>query len=260
MIVVEHKNKLILGAQAFIVGEDDREIAWAEKHVRKDNDLRWILGNFVEADRANSNGHIFPLDDLKAAVETIPNKPLNMLHRMQRNVGTFVAAELLHPEMKADAGNAYIEALAAFWRSIFPEEAYVIEAAHKDGSLFYSMECMPETLTCADGCGQTFAYMGPVHDSYCDHLKKSRVAAKVLNKPHFNGGALIVPPVQPGWKRADITELSNLIEENLEEAEALYEAIKNEFSHLEPNQWEQMMSIVMAFHARGLSDLIPEDR
>src|ERR1035438_1430391 len=115
---IERGDRFLLGARAVLV-EDSKELAWAEKYVRHDPDLKWVLGNFVEADNANQNGHIFPLDDLKVARASIPNKPLNILHQGNYIVGAFTAAEMLWPEsdsaVSADQQltHPYIEALAA---------------------------------------------------------------------------------------------------------------------------------------------------
>lgn len=244
---IERNDRFVLGARAFLI-DDSRELAWAEKHVRQDRDIKWILGNFVEANNANDNGHIFPLEDLKIAQQTIPNKPLNMLHHGNYIVGAFAGAELLYPKDgegasgDAPVGNPYVEALSAFWRHQFPEEYELVRKAHEEAALFYSMEAIPETLTCPeDGCkAHLVPYAGRQSDSYCAHMNAPR-GRKVLNKPHFGAGALIVPPVRPGWKRADINELSQILETHAEEFEMV---TASEESTAETKSWEGMMSMV----------------
>lgn len=255
MKAVERSNRFLVGAAAHVV-EDTKEVAWAEKLVRQDRDLKWILGNFVEADNFNSNGHFFPLSDLQSSFKSILNKPLNMLHQGEYIVGSYVGAELVYPEhaehQAADeapaGGNPIIEALSGFWRHQFPEEFQVVEKAHKKGALYYSMEAIPETLNCAiDGCPlkeKAVAYAGRQSDTYCDHINKTG-GGKILNKPHFGAGALIIPPAKPGWKRADINELSELLNHHADEAEAIYANLEAEFPHLEPSDWEGMMNMVM---------------
>jgi hypothetical protein len=284
--MIESARALHLGGRAVLLDAGDRECAWAEKWIRHDPDLKWILGNYVEADNANSNGHIFPLEDLKANSETIGHKPLNMLHEPHKIVGHYAAIEMLYPmdsaakapaashrtckgcgaHMAKDAGKCqscgkgweaadadpkpYVEALSAFYRYYFPEEYSAVEKAHREGSLFYSMEAVPKTLTCAaaDGCGQEFAYKGRIHESYCAHLHEP-VAMRRLNQPHFKGGAIIIPPVSPGWKGADIKELSALIEASGDDAERLYEGFKSEAPHLSPAQWEAAMAALLKLAA-----------
>ena len=95
-----------------------------------------------------------------------------------------------------------------------------------------------------NGCGNEFAYKGPRHTSYCPHLNEYS-SIKQLNKPHFLAGALIIPPVLPGWKNAKVKELAELVKEQAAEAEAAYEGIASEFSHLDPKEWETLMLMVL---------------
>lgn len=151
MIVVSGEQRIWIGAQANLLPPDDsRLMAWAENHVRRDKDLKWILGNFVEADNANHNGHIFPLEDLKASIASIPTKPLNMLHHGNYIVGAFAASEFVEPSRETTGTgpqNTYIEALSAFWHNFFPNEYALVEKAHKEGTLFYCVDEETELLT-----------------------------------------------------------------------------------------------------------------
>lgn len=241
-VIFEAESAIHIGGAARLLEDGDRLTAWAEKHVRSDPDIGWILGNYVEADNANDNGHIFPYDDLVAARETVLNKPLNMLHHGRYIVGSFVGAEIAEPQKEEAAGQyPVMEALAGFWRTQFPEEYELVKRAHSEGACFYSMEAVPESIGCtAEGCGMVAKYVGRQSDTYCDHMNEGR-GQKRLFKPHFNAGALIVPPIKPGWKRADISQLSQLIEEN----EALAAQIDEEFDHLPPDEWEALMGEVL---------------
>jgi hypothetical protein len=246
--VVERDHSFLVGARASIVDANDRMQAWAEKHVRKDADLKWILGNFIQTDAANDNGHIFPLEDVRQTQQSIWHKPLNMLHHGNYIVGCFAGAELIEPSTEAahdDGSTGTVEALAAFWRAFFPEEYALVEAAHNEGALYYSMECVPASLTCPqDGCGVTAAYMGRTHESYCDHMNALR-GPKRLNMPHFNAGALIIPPVRPGWKGADIKELSELMNRNADLCEQVYAGLERDMTHLSATEWESMMAHIV---------------
>lgn len=297
-VIVEGRKVLHIAAPARIV-EEGRELAWAETHIRKSPDMAWVLGNYVEADNANSNGHIFPLADLQETLPTIAHKPLNLLHRPHQIVGAFVASELLYPKAataaedeegptvlcakcgerrpttKASCPNCgetevvpndddgigdaekqmaaldthpHVEALAGLWKYYFPDVFDMVEAAYKDGALAYSMECVPETVGCVDGCGP-FPYMGRTDESYCDHLNE-KGSRKKLYKPRFTAGALIIPPVRPGWKHADVKELSKLIEEDIEAAERTYDEFSNSMPHLSPREWESLMQMVLVAAAR----------
>lgn len=247
-VIVEGERGVYMGAQAWLL-EDDRELAWAENHIVRNAAYKWVLGKFVEADSPNDNGHLFPLEELRDWQRTVAYAPLNMLHRPHHIVGSFVATEMMYPAGGAEAAAAgqhpYLEALAAMWRYYFPDEFRAVEEAHRQGSLFLSMECVPSALGCVtDGCGKEFAYDGRTSASYCDHLNAPG-SIKRLRQPHFTGGALIIPPTRPGWKKADVTQLSSLIEEHLKEADAVYAGIAQEFPHLDARQWEGLMATVL---------------
>lgn len=252
MILVPTSTGFALGSTAALLDDDHVARAWAERHVRKDPDIRWILGNYVEADQANSNGHIFPLDELLVAQATIAGKPLNMLHREHYIVGYFAAAQLLGPdgaELTAanedgnGAGHPYVEALAALWHTRFPEEFFQIQRAHKDGSLFFSMEAIPEAVSCPT-CAHEAVFAGLESDTYCDHMQGA-TGPKVLRRPVFSGGAIIIPPVRPGWDRADIKTISKMYEQGGLSTEALRADIETEMCHLGPREWEWMMGQIM---------------
>lgn len=259
MIIVPTSSGFVLGSSAALIDDDGVARAWAERHVRKDPDLRWIVGNYVEADQANSNGHIFPLSELMTAQATIPGKPLNMLHREHYIVGYFAGAQLLTADGaelqaadKADnapgEGHPYVEALAGLWHARFPEEFFQIQAAHKEGSLFFSMEAVPEAVSCPT-CEHEAVFAGLESDTYCDHMQGA-TGPKVLRRPVFSGGAIIIPPVRPGWERADIKTISKMYEQGLMEPEAVLADVAVEFPHLQPRQWEWLMAEIAGVAAR----------
>lgn len=248
-------GRIWVGGRAAILGDGaDGLKAWAEKHVRKDPDIKWILGNYVEADNANSNGHIFPLADLQDyGVATIPNKPLNMLHHGRYVIGSLVAAEMVDgaPKASGEPGQV-VEVLSAMWQNFFRDESQLLQRAHEEGALYYSMECMPSSITCpvAD-CGVEAAWEGFESEKYCAHMNASRVSRKRLNKPHFNAGAAIIPPVQPGWKNADITDISALLKQHAEKAEKLYSDLQEDSPHLNARAWEQLMTEILVMAEAG---------
>ncbi len=113
----------------------------------------------------------------------------------------------------------------------------MVQKAHKEGTLCCSMEAVPESLTCFE-CKATSPFKGRQHESYCDHLNSSPIAPKVLNKPHFSAGAIIIPPIRPGWSGAGVTEMAELIlaEEERVVANALVP---------EAQAWQSMMDMVV---------------
>jgi hypothetical protein len=136
----------------------------------------------------------------------------------------------------------YVEALAGMWHRRFPEEFFNIRRAHDDGTLFFSMEAIPEEVSCP-ACSHRAPYAGIESNSYCEHMQGA-TGSKTLHRPTFNGGAIIIPPLKPGWSRADITAISKLVTESAE-AEQVYDAVAETAPHLDSRQWETMMAQVL---------------
>lgn len=247
MITIDTAKGVLVAARAELLSAD-HETAWAEDIVRLDPDIRWIRGNFVQADKENDNGHIFPLDDLRAAADTPIFKALNVWHRPNLIVGAFAGTHLENVDVAQNVDLPHLEALAALWRTYFPKVERKVEDAYAEGSLYFSMECVAKSLTCKGrgedpGCGATFPYMGRVHESYCSHLMQPR-ARRVLNGHRFTAGALILPPVRPGWRDAEIVELARWLEHP--DAAETYAQIAEDSPHLDTATWEVLMAQVLA--------------
>jgi hypothetical protein len=274
VIVVPTPTGFMAGGRAHLVDDGNGGLkAWAERYVRKDPDIRWIIGNYVEADAPNSNGHIFPLAELQAAQHTLAGKPLNMLHRNQHVIGCFAGAQLVNAqgnewEMPAASmellaagkagsivsssattttsmANPYVEAVAGLWHARFPDEYFDIEKAHKEGSLFFSMEAIPAAVSCPS-CQVEAAFAGYESEDYCAHMQ-GPTGPKILHRPVFAGGAIIIPPIRPGWDRADIRTIAQA-HDGVEE---VYTAMAVELPELEPDQWEWLMAEIMSQAADG---------
>jgi len=243
-VVIEGKNSFFMGAQAHIL-DTSIDKAWAEKFVKHNPAMKWILGKFVEADNPNQNKQFFTMADLEMSQPTIDHAPLNMLHNPRSIVGSFVATDMVFPlDAAAESGifNPYIEALAAFWSFYFPKELAAIEAADAAGSLFFSMETIAKNIICEgeNGCMESFPYVGADSATYCEHLQ-AHVSVRHLENPHFLAGALIVPPTRPGWNNAEARSISELVKEHQVEAEAAYEMAEQAAPYLDARQWEFVM-------------------
>lgn len=253
MITVESPTRILMVGSASVV-EEDREFAWAQPHIVRQPDVRWILGNFVQAEKPNSNGHIVETADLRDAMKTIPHKALNVNHVAGRRVGCFTAAEMVYP-LGGEEEPPIVEALAAFWHYYEPELWPTIEVAHRSGQLFFSMETVPQTITCRgkgsfEGCGATFEYAGRQSSTYCAHLNET-CSRKVLHKPQYTAGALIIPPVRPGWKEASVKEVSAFVEARAEEADALYKEVALEVPQGDPASWERIVTFLLTAGAHN---------
>ncbi len=226
--VYEGVKGMYLTSRAHIIDDlHSMEVAWAENHAYVNPNYSWILGKYVEANKANSNRQKFSFDDLKANKGSLSNSALNINHT-RLIVGTVAASEIVFPvgEEAAVEANPYVEALSIFWKTRFPDEFLKVQEAHQEGTLFYSMETRPEKINCGE-CDNTYDYIARTDPSYCSHLNDMTASSdKNLINPDFRGNALIVPPVRPGWKFAAVSEISELMEQALRSEEEAYEDLK----------------------------------
>lgn len=259
MTIVSANDTTYTFTAAAIIIDDEKDVAsaWASEYIKFNPSLKWIVGNYVEADNANSNGQYWSLDDLRLKGATVNHSPMNIGHESSSIVGTYVASEMIYPA--SATGHAYIETVAAMWKFYFPKEYEKIQKAFDEGSLFQSMECIADSVTCVgteEACGQTFAYSGP-WGGYCEHISDG-TAYRQLNNPTFVGGGLIIPPLEPGWKRAEINEVSKITSNAV--AEEVYEKVSQENPGLEPEQWESLMQMIMLHDAQRSSNLEEAER
>lgn len=240
-VIVEGKHGFHLGSRAVIL-DQSYEKAWAEKHVIPNRAHSYILGKFVEADQANNNGQFFQMAGLRMAQPSIAHSPMNIDHHPGKIVGAFVGSDFVHPTSGEGASNPYIEALGVFWKSHFPEEWAKVQQAHDAGHLFFSMECVPGKIGCIGegGCGQVFEYAGQTSPTYCEHINH-RTADRDLIDPHFTGGAVLLPPVRPGWSDANI---HSLVARHVEDVEAAREDDAPAMTS-EAEIWERMYAEMM---------------
>ena len=166
-----------------------------------------IAGRYVEADNPNSNSAYWSTGDLQLGAPGVAHGPVNYLHDAQRVIGSIAAAELVTAPLQAASqglGN-HIVAVSALWPWLAPKEVATVEQASADGKLFYSMECVSRQVQCLEpDCERApMAYRTYVTEeaARCDHMRDG--APRRFVDPVFLGGAVIVPPVRPGWDRAD---------------------------------------------------------
>lgn len=228
--------------------------------------IQWIAGDFVEADNPNSNTQFWTAGDLELSEYSIKFAPLNMVHKFRQPIGFYAATKTVKLQKDAaskvvnlkkkeeDKGSLKIQALSGLWSHIFPFEAVQAEAADEAGLLFYSMECRGTHLTCGTdeskdlkGCGQTFDYMDL--DSHCEHLLERSSVRHIVN-PTFRGGALIVPPVRPGWQGAHANLLTEAVKAEAaayaEQNEAQYDVLSAAGADLSASAWEMLMAQVVS--------------
>lgn len=187
----------------------------------------WIAGRFVQANKLNKNGMMWTTEDLEKGEHTVKYVPLNVGHNYEKPVGVFVETKLVNRET-ADTGekNAEIQALSVLWAANFPELANVVRMAHQAKQLHFSMECVAEAKQCLT-CDEMFPWVAQAHET-CSHLAESKKAPRRFVNPIFVGGALVLPPDQPAWSDAEITDLSGMLA-----------------ATITPATWEKMMASVV---------------
>jgi hypothetical protein len=239
-ILTEGNTSLFLTTKAQIFDKDKDVAAWASKYITDNKFLTWIVGNYAEADNANSNGQYWTYEGLRMSQPTINHSPMNIGHHAEEIVGTWVASEMMLPTDQSAAVHPYIETVGAFWKFQFPKTLETVERAWKQGQLYISMETVAETVTCVgdNACGGTFPYEGPVSNGYCECIRSGRTARQ-LDKSHFLGGALIIPPKRPGWKAADVKEISEMTTD-AEKDQILFDIAKEDPSG-SYSDWEKTM-------------------
>ena len=236
----------------------------------------WIQGRYVESGRANTNGAYWSTQDLQVGELSVRNGPLNWLHDATTVIGTIADNKLIMPsvvpqiastvtttadallssvtnsemivnhhpiETAVSAPRPYIAAVSAIWRWVHPTYARAVEAASDNGTLWYSMECVSREVACESdgdrtGCGASFPYLKAMADptSTCEHIR-NRTCARRMVDPAFLGGAVIVPPVRPGWSDASA--------EVMRQAAALAESVAP--ADAVTSEWEHLLAAVMQY-------------
>lgn len=200
--------------------------------------MSWIQGRYVEAEAANRNGAFWSTGDLEFGEMGVKHGPLNWLHQGSKVVGAIADAKLIKPEVEtAAAQRPFIATVSSIWRWLYPGEAAMIQKASDDGRLFASMECVAEQMQCLS-CQRSFPYVAAMTGGGCEHIN-ARSAPRRLINPSFLGGAVIVPPVEPGWAGAS----ARVIAAETALAASTFEAAD---SSLSATQWESLMSCVLS--------------
>lgn len=236
--LTEANGKTLLTAPAAIVHED------FEKAMAPNPFFMYVAGAFVGAEQANRNGAFWSTSDLEIGAPTVQHGPLNWLHEERKIVGALAQAKLVKPSVEQAAlqANPRIDAMAAVWKYIWPQESTVMEMAAEQGKLWYSMECVSETVNCVDHeCGK-YPYMDVMRQeaSVCEHVRL-KTGTRRFEQPAFLGGAVIVPPVRPGWADANLS----LMKQAASYSEKSYEQAGK--PTVDAGEWERLMAQVLSY-------------
>lgn len=227
--VSEIGGKVVLAGKAH--AGTTRPEGFAEKAGTRTANL-WIAGRYVQADRPNRNAAYWSSQDLELGQPSVTHGPLNWLHEEHHVIGTLADSHLVVPTAQTageDDLGTHIETLAAVWPWLYPNEARVIAAASDQNKLYFSMECVSRAVACLDdGCGTEMSYRDYMLQkaSRCDHMKSGRPRRFV--DPMFEGAGIIVPPVQPGWGKANAKVLMDRAEPLVEKQAAAFTGLTDE--------------------------------
>src|SRR4051812_38077668 len=105
-LITESNGRLILTNQARIVraqADVSIDLAAATNYdIEKSNPfIKWIVGDFVEADNPNRNTQFWTKEDLALGEYSIKYSPLNMLHKQSVPVGFFLSTRTIQLGDKA---------------------------------------------------------------------------------------------------------------------------------------------------------------
>lgn len=193
-----------------------REMAAEYEKAAGNDQLMHVTGRFVEAEKPNANGAFWDTNDLDFGELTPIHASVNFLHKPRHIIGTFTESKLYRPplsvvrEAAAAPQRPFLGVNAVIWRELFPYESRMIEMAASARQLFWSMECKSRTIRCENaadgsraGCGAEYpfeqVFVRP--QTVCEHLR-GRTSQRHFVQPRFNAGAVILPPVRPGWQDA----------------------------------------------------------
>lgn len=240
-IAVETGDRLLLLSSATAVRSltdyPNREMAAEYEKASGHDKLMYLTGKFVEAEQANVNGAFWDTSDLDHGERTVIHSPVNFLHRHRHVIGTFTDSRLVRPPLAAaesaeNGGRPFLGVNAVCWPEFFPHETRLIEIASEHNRLFWSMECQSRTIRCEtshdghwNGCGAEYPFdqVFPPGPNVCAHVRE-KSSQRHFIQPRFNAGAVIVPPVKPGWQAAHaevVKEAERLAEFHYREAASM---------------------------------------
>lgn len=160
--------------------------------------LLWMQGRYVEADKANDNGHLWTAGDLAIAALTPNLTPVTVMHDPSTAVGMVADARMVSSGEGVE--RARIDTTLAIWKHRFPEVAAEASVNAKQGTLMQSMECRANHYECSV-CAQKYVPLPAQSEraNWCSHLKgevsasDGRIlgAARILRGTTFTGTGLI---------------------------------------------------------------------
>lgn len=189
------KVYLISPLSPFEPGEHEiEELAFAKdlRASAPNEAIKWLRGQYVEADTPNRNGQQWSEGELAIKSVTSMFMPVTVMHDKRTAVGLIADTKLLTPA-KDKVPRSRLDNTLGIWAHRFPEIAEEIDANYQAGSLMQSMECVSPFYNCAE-CGQIFHKLpeGAERANWCSHLAEGAGhGARILGNVVFTGTGLI---------------------------------------------------------------------
>lgn len=196
--VFEREDKVYIVAPLSVTNPGQSEVeqyAFAEalRSEAPNENILWLRGHYVEADRPNANGQQWTAGDLAIAELTPRLMPVTIMHDPSTAVGLIADAKLSTPD-KDQVARARIDTSLAVWEHRFGDIAAECRHNYENGELMQSMECLPGYFECAE-CGKNIPNVAGVDPRplLCEHLSgaNGEVAARILRNVVFTGTGLI---------------------------------------------------------------------
>lgn len=152
--------------------------------------IKWLRGQYVEADAPNKNGQMLTAGELAIASVHPMFMPVTVMHDTRSAVGVIADTQLSVPD-KDNVPRACLDNTLAIWGHRFPEVAEEIDENYEQGTLMQSMEAISPFYDCAE-CGRTFHKLpgGAEKANWCEHLQKGDGTRK-LRGVVFTGTGLL---------------------------------------------------------------------
>lgn len=197
-VVFERDRRVYLVGSVAPISPSSTEVseyAFAEsmKGQAPNDNIVWLRGQYVEADRPNLNGAEWANEELRIKALTPMLMPVTVMHDPRTAVGLIADTKLLTPE-GAGVPRSRIDTTLGLWAHRFPE--VVEEAMHnyRSGALMQSMECSYSHYDCTE-CGMSFPNLPGRAErvNWCSHLQETGKdrAARRLRDITFTGTGLI---------------------------------------------------------------------
>src|SRR5437764_4802584 len=189
--VFEKDDKVYLTTPLVVATPTEEQVeefafASAVKTKAPNENIGWLQGRYVEADRANLNGAMWLSDELALKSLTPMLMPVTVMHDPRTGVGVIADCKLI-----SEQGSSRIDTILGVWKHRFPEVWEEASANIDNGQLSQSMEAFTPWYSCTE-CDQTFVKLpqGAERASWCDHLRGG-TAWRRLGDVCFTGSGLI---------------------------------------------------------------------